>query len=172
MKLISVFFLLILPCHFNTNVDKGGDPIRFQIKNAGITVQGTISDWEYDIYWDAKKLANCKIKGTANPATINTGIKLRDKHLLGRQYFHTDQFPLISLQSNKIRTNGKNKYVGVFELQIRDVKKEIEIPFAVEELGQLQVFKAEFSLNRLDFGLGESSLVLGDEVTVMIELKK
>jgi len=172
VKLISLFFLLILPWHFNANVEKGEEPIRFQLKNAGITVHGTISDWEYEIYWDAKKLANCKVTGTANPATINTGIKLRDKHLLGRQYFHTDQFPLISLQSKKIRAKGKNSYVGVFDLQIRGVKKEIEVPFTVVVVGQLQVFKAEFSLNRLDFGVGESSLVLSDEVKVMIELKK
>jgi polyisoprenoid-binding protein YceI len=172
MKLISLFFVLILSWHFNPNVDKGDDPIRFQLKNAGVTVNGTISDLEYEIYWDAKELAKCKITGTANPATIKTGIKLRDKHLVGKQYFHTDKFPLISLQSKKISPKGKNRYVGVFDLQIRDVKKEIEVPFTVLVAGQLTVFKAEFSLNRLDFGVGESSLVLSDEVKVMIELKK
>ena len=170
MKLISLIFLLILPWHFNANIEKGVEPVRFQIKNAGITVEGTISDWEYDIQWDAKKLANCKIEGTANPASINTGIKLRDKHLLGRQYFHIDQFPVISLQSKSINAKGKNNYVGVFDLQIRDVKKEIEIPFMAIPSGKHQTFRAEFSINRLDYGLGEKSLVLSDDVKIIIEI--
>jgi len=166
----QLIFLLILPWYFNTNVENGVDPIRFQIKNAGITVDGSISDWEYEINWDAKKLANCKIEGTANPASIYTGIKLRDKHLLGRQYFHTDQFPLINLQSKKISANGKNNYIGVFDLQIRDVKKEIEIPFTVITSGKQQTYKAEFMINRLDYELGEKSLVLSDDVKIFIEI--
>ncbi len=172
MKLISLLLLLILPWHFNAHVDKGVDPIRFQIKNAGITVDGTMTDWEYEIVWDAKKLSACKISGRANPASIDTGIKLRDKHLIGRQYFYVEKFPAITLQSKKILSDGKGKYTGTFDLQIRDVTKEIEIPFTVVISNHKQYFKAEITINRLDFGIGESSLVLSDEVNVMIELKK
>jgi polyisoprenoid-binding protein YceI len=169
MKTIYLFISLFIFV-FSTTTEKGIEPIRFQIKNAGITVDGTISDWEYEIVWDAKKLANCKISGRANPASIDTGIKLRDKHLQGRQYFHIDQYPDITLTSKKITTKSKGSYVGVFDLQIRDVIKEIEIPFTVITSSHKQYFKAEFSINRLDFNIGESSLVLGDEVRVVIDL--
>ena len=168
MKTIYLFITLFIFV-FSTTTEKGIEPVRFQIKNAGITVDGTISDWEYDIVWDAKKLANCKISGRANPSSIDTGIKLRDKHLLGRQYFHIDQYPAITLTSKKITAKSKGSYVGVFDLQIRDVKKEIEIPFMVSKSNNQQQFKGEFIINRLDFGIGESSLVLSDEVKVMIE---
>jgi polyisoprenoid-binding protein YceI len=168
MKPIYLFITLIISA-FSTSTEKGVEPIRFQIKNAGITVDGTISDWEYDIVWDAKKLANCSISGRANPTSIDTGIKLRDKHLQGRQYFHVEKFLVISLQSKKIATTKKGNYTGIFELQIRDVKKEIEIPFSVFTKSNKAEFKAEFNINRLDFNLGESSLVLGDEVKVFME---
>ncbi len=168
MKPIYLFITLFTSV-FSTTIEKGVEPIRFQIKNAGITVNGTISDWEYEFVWDAKKLANCSISGRANPIAIDTGIKLRDKHLQGRQYFHAEKFPVISLQSKKIISTKKGNYKGIFELQIRDVKKEIEIPFSVTTSSHKQYFKAEFNINRLDFYLGESSLVLGDEVKVFIE---
>jgi len=170
MKVISLLLILIIP--FDFNFEKGTEPVSFQIKNAGITVDGTISDWEYDIVWDVKKIANCKISGRANPSSIDTGIKLRDKHLLGRQYFHIDQYPAITLTSKKITAKSKGSYVGVFDLQIRDAIKEIEIPFTVSTSNNQQQFKGEFIINRLDFGIGESSLVLSDEVKVMIELVK
>jgi polyisoprenoid-binding protein YceI len=170
MKSIYLFISLFIFV-FSTTTEKGIEPVRFQIKNAGITVDGTISDWEYEIVWDAKKLANCKISGRANPASIDTGIKLRDKHLQGRQYFLVEKFPVISLQSKKIVAKGKGNYIGIFELQIREVKKEIEIPFTVITSSHKQYFKAEFSINRLDFNIGETSLVLGDEVRIIIEIR-
>jgi polyisoprenoid-binding protein YceI len=171
MKPIYLFLALFV-FNFSTTTEKGVEPIRFQIKNAGITVEGTISDWEYDIVWNAKKLAACKINGQANPASIETGIKLRDKHLLGRQYFYVGKFPDIRIQSKKIVSNGKGNYTGTFDLQIRDVKKEVEIPFKVGTNNGIHSFKAEFTINRLDFNIGESSMVLGDAVKVMINLEK
>lgn len=171
MKAIYLFTALFISL-VSVNPEKGIEPIRFQIKNAGITVDGTISDWEYDIVWDAKKSANCKINGRANPASIDTGIKLRDKHLQGRQYFHTEKFPSITLQSKKILSKGKGNYAGTFDLQIRDVIKEIEIPFTVTPKNDKLIFSGEFSINRLDYHIGEKSIVLSDDVTIFIELVK
>jgi polyisoprenoid-binding protein YceI len=169
MKAIYLFISIFISV-FSTPTEKGKEPVQFQIKNAGITVDGTISDWEYAIVWDIKKLANCKISGRANPVSIDTGIKLRDKHLLGRQYFHVEKFPAITLQSKRILSKGKGRYIGVFDLQIRDVRKEIELPFTVTSKNNQLIFTGEFIINRLDYQLGEPSMVLNNEVTIFIEL--
>ncbi|EKB51254.1 hypothetical protein B879_00048 [Cecembia lonarensis LW9] len=148
---------------------KPESPIQFKIKNAGITVDGTIPDWEVEVDFDSKKLDQSSIRGKANPESIQTGIKLRDKHLHGREYFHIQKFPFITLESKSFQSKGKNTFVGIFELQIRDVKREVEIPFTLSQTGKQQKFKGEFVIDRLDFGLGEKSLVLSDEVRVIIE---
>ncbi|MCC5938940.1 MAG: YceI family protein [Lunatimonas sp.] len=144
-------------------------PIRFQIKNAGITVEGTFSDWAVEVDFDPKKLKHSSIRGTANPTSIDTGIKLRDKHLLGRQYFNTGSFPEIRLESKAFRATGKNAFIGVFDLTIRDISRELEIPFTVIQAGSKRRFAGEFVIDRLDFGLGEKSLVLSDEVIVKVD---
>lgn len=149
---------------------KPENPIQFKIKNAGITVDGAISDWMVEVDFDPKKLGASSIRGTANPESIHTGIKLRDKHLQGREYFDVKKYPELRLQSKSFKTNGKNGFIGIFELQIRDVKKEVEIPFSVTNTGKQRKFKGEFVIDRLDFGLGEKSLVLSDEVRIIIEL--
>ncbi|WP_293014341.1 YceI family protein [Mongoliibacter sp.] len=148
---------------------KPENPIQFKIKNAGITVDGTISDWMVEVDFDPKKLAQSSIQGTANPVSIETGIKLRDRHLQGREYFDVKKYPEIRLQSKSFKTNGKNTFIGIFELQIRAVKKEVEIPFSVANSEKQRKFKGEFVIDRLDFGLGEKSLVLSDEVRVYLE---
>jgi len=148
---------------------KPENPIQFKIKNAGIAVDGTIPDWMVEVDFDPKKLEQSSIRGTANPACIETGIKLRDKHLQGREYFHIQNYPEINLQSKSFKANGKNTFIGIFELQIRDVKKEVSIPFVLIQNGKQRKFKGEFTIDRLDFGLGEKSLVLSDEVRVYLE---
>lgn len=169
MNRFLLFIFICLPLGLWGQSHKPVNPIQFQIKNAGITVDGTIADWEVELNFDAKKLPQSSIRGTANPTTIDTGIKLRDMHLLGRQYFHTEKYPKISLQSKSFKSIGKNGYVGIFELQIRDVKREIEIPFSVTTNEKQRKFKGEFTIDRMDFGLGENSLVLSDEVRVLME---
>ncbi|SNS22089.1 Polyisoprenoid-binding protein YceI [Belliella buryatensis] len=169
LLLFMLIFFLIVPLLLPAQSIKPTNPIQFKIKNAGIIVDGTISDWEVMVDFDPKKLAQSSIRGKANPESIQTGIKLRDKHLHGREYFHIQKFPFISLESKSLRSNGKNAFIGIFELQIRDVKREIEIPFTLTQTGKQQKFKGEFTIDRLDYGLGEKSLVLSDEVKVVIE---
>lgn len=169
---ILLLLIFLFPFQIFCQSKNANEPIRFQIKNAGINVDGTLSDWEYEISFDPKNLTESKIKATANPQSIETGIKLRDKHLQGRQYFNVEKFPEIRISSKRFTSKGKGRFVGIFELQIKDVKKEISIPFAMIKTGKNQSFSAEFTINRLDYGIGESSLVLGDEVKIMINLEK
>ena len=168
--MIKAFLIFLLfPFSLSAQTYKPENPIQFKIKNAGITVDGTISDWELEVNFDAKKLTQSSIKGTANPASIDTGIKLRDKHMQGRQYFYTEKFPLIHLTSKSFTAKGKNAFTGIFELQIRHIMKEVEIPFTLTHTGKKRKFKGEFVIDRLDLGLGEKSLVLSDEVRVVVE---
>jgi len=148
------------------------EPIQFQIKNAGITVDGSMSDWEIEIAWNAENPSASIFSGKARPSSIDTGIKLRDKHLLGRQYFHVDKYPEIDMQSMRIsEAKEKGEFHGVFRITIRDVQKEIPVQITVKEAGGSRSFTAVFAIDRLDFGLGEKSLVLADEVNVRISAK-
>lgn len=169
MSIMLLFVVLFFPTFLSAQTFKPENSIQFKIKNAGITVDGTISDWEVMVDFDPKKLAQSSIRGKANPESIQTGIKLRDKHLHGREYFHIQKFPFISLESKTFQSKGKNAFFGIFELQIRDVIREVEIPFTLTQTGKQRKFKGEFVIDRLDFGLGEKSLVLSDEVRVVIE---
>ena len=46
--------------------------------------------------------------------------------------------------------------------------KNVSIPFTISEAGNGYELKGEFSINRLDYGLGESSVILSDMVIVTI----
>ena len=80
--IVMLLFFWLAPLLLFAQSIKPESPIQFKIKNAGITVDGTISDWEVKVDFDSKKLAQSSIRGKAIPESIQTGIKLRDKHFM------------------------------------------------------------------------------------------
>lgn len=144
--------------------------IQFTIANAGLDVEGSFGKMTAEIRFDPADVTNSVLQASVDVSSIKTGIELRDKHLLGREYFYAEKFPLIKLESKTIRGISKNKYTGTFLVTIRDITKEMEIPFSVLRKGKNLILKGDFSLNRLDFGIGSDSIILSDKVEVHIEV--
>lgn len=165
-----LFWIFLLTCITASAGDPGFEvkshKIAFKIKNAGITVDGSFSDLQADIRFDPDNLEKSTVKASVGVASINTGIKKRDKDLQMRKYFDVDKYPRIKMTSKKIEPVGKGKYKGTFDLTIKGVTKQIEIPFTYNE----GTFSAEFNVNRRDFGVGSKSIILSDEATVFIEV--
>ncbi len=146
-------------------------PVNFIIKNAGLKVNGFIEGLEGFIILDSENQSLIKIEGTIDPNTIQTGINLRDKHLKKADYFSVNEFPKIRMTSTSITKKGKEKYIGNFDLEIKGIKKNITIPFTLSSKNNMYSLKGEFSINRLDFNLGENSIILSDNVIVKIEFE-
>ena len=142
-------------------------PVRFEIKNAGFVVRGTLGGLEATAQFDPAHLGQAHLRASVAVGTIQTGIGLRDKHLQKPDYFDAAQFPTIVLDSKSVRQTSPAHYEGVFTLTIKGVSREVRIPFTVVATRE---FRGSFQLNRLDFGIGKQSLVLADEVTVFLRV--
>jgi polyisoprenoid-binding protein YceI len=55
-------------------------------------------------------------------------------------------------------------------ITIKGVSKEIRFPFTQKPKNGGYLFEGEFKLNRLDFGVGEKSFSLADELTVELSI--
>ena len=144
--------------------------VPFSIRNAGLEVQGTLAGVEADIAFHPSDLARSHITATADPATLQTGIGLRDKHLQGPDYFDAKTHPCIRLRSKAFRKTGKDAFNGWFEVTIKGVTKETSIPFTVRRVGVSTEYRGNFELDRLDFNLGEESPILDRKVRIFITL--
>lgn len=145
--------------------------LEFQVVNAGLTLNGTVEDVFAEIQFNEKDLVNSRIVANANPRTIRTGIAIRDKHLQRPDYFHTAKFESIELASQSFRKVAKNKFEGTFTLTIKDVTREVVIPFTIGRDHHAKIYTAAFKINRLDYRLGEPSLMLNDEVVISLHAR-
>jgi polyisoprenoid-binding protein YceI len=139
--------------------------IGFKIKNAGLTVSGTLSNFESEIKFSPDLYKSSSIKASVGVNSINTGIASRDNHLKKEEYFDAKKYPKISIVSSFFGKEG-NKYVGYFKLTIKGISKDVTIPFEFDN----NIMKAEFSIDRRDFNVGGKSLLMGDKVTISILL--
>ncbi|MBU1823041.1 MAG: YceI family protein [Bacteroidetes bacterium] len=149
-----------------------GPAVRFEITNAGITVNGYFKESTFTLAFDPENLKSSSLAGKVKVASIQTGIGLRDRHLQGRQYFVADTYPEISMWSKSISREGNNTYLGVFYIRIKEITREAIVPFRVEKQSGKLRFTARFTLNRLDYGIGENSLILSNEVTVLLDVSR
>jgi len=146
--------------------------ITFEIKNMGITTGGSIGGLVTKVHFTPENLNASTIEASVDVNTINTDNSSRDEHLRSEDFFDVLRFPKISLKSVVFKHKGGNNYTGTFVLTIKDKSKQIEMPFTFLDKEGTVEFKGTFKINRLDFGVGSSSLILSDELAVKIDCEE
>jgi len=139
--------------------------VIFTISNAGFDVEGNIAGVVGTIKFSKNMLDKSFFTAEAKTETIQTGIKSRDKHLKKPDYFDAAKYPTLKIESKKI-IKSKNGFEANCTVTIKGTSKDIVIPFTVDQINKKAEFKGTFSLNRLDFGLGEKSIVLSETVKI------
>lgn len=143
--------------------------ITFKIKNLGITVDGSVTGLQATIHFNPGDMVSASIEATVDTKTISTDNSMRDGHIRSDEFFDAAKYPKILLKSISIKHKSGNKYVGQFNLTIKNKTKTVEIPFTYTAKGTLSDFNGSFRINRLDYGVGDSSLTLSNEVAISID---
>jgi polyisoprenoid-binding protein YceI len=145
--------------------------VKFQLKNLGVNTGGTFKTLQATINFDPDKPETGTIEATLDVSSVNTDNDLRDNHLRSDEFFDAAKYPSIVMKSISIKRKGGDKYVGQFNLTIKNQTKQFEVPFTYDTDATGATFKGGLKLNRLDFGIGGKSLVMGNEVSVSIEVQ-
>ena len=171
-KIFLISALSLLPaiafCQAQWQATSG--EVSFTIKNAGVTVTGRFSGLKADLLFSPDKLGSSSLKGSVEVATIKTGLDKRDKDLLEEKYFDAGKHKEIEVASVKLAKKGA-AYTGTFNVTIKGVTKQVEIPFTFTQAGGQGEFKGSFTINRRDYGVGDKSMMMADDLAVSIDVK-
>ena len=176
MKFFSLIaFIIVL--HLPATAQKRLTPVdakskvEFSIRNIGIPTHGTLSGLSGVIQIHESAIERSSVNVTVAVSTINTDNSRRDKHLRHADFFEVEKYPVIRIQSSSISRGEKaGQYIFNGNLTIKSTTQPIRFPFEAIKLGKEYIFKGSFKIDRLDFGVGESSATLSDEVQVMLEI--
>ena len=133
--------------------------IAFTIKNLGFTVTGAFSGIKGTILFDPQNLPGSSINVSVDAASVNTDNSMRDDHLRGETYFDVKRYPKISFVSTNITALRNRSFLVTGKLTIKNISKEISIPFTVKQVPGGFAFVGSFSINRRDFDVGGTSII-------------
>lgn len=176
MKIRLLILNLFLICTFgvisqNSNWVLTSASINFKIKNVGFDVDGKFNSPQIMIQFDGSKGFGNTIEASIDANSINTSNGTRDEHLKKEEYFDVIKFPKINMKASLFSKEKDGSFKGFFKLTIKDKSKDFFIPFTFTEKDGFGVFKASFAINRLDYSIGKSSMILANQVNIFIELQ-
>ena len=149
--------------------DKELSEVKFVIRNFGVSVNGEFHNTGGQCFLNESDIPTSHFEAFVDVASIDTGIGLRDKHLKHENYFDVSRFTRIKIESEQItRKNGQ--WSSAVQITIKDVKRAATLDFTTGKKDGHRWFDTTFTLNRLDFGVGESSLSLSDNVIVHVHM--
>ena len=146
--------------------------IKFRIKNAGFTVNGYFSGFNLDVKYDKNQISNSKFNGTVKVESINTGNSSRDNHLKKSDFFDVAKYPIMKFESTSISSAGSGKITITGNLTIKNISKKVSFETTVGSKSGKTTFSSSLLINRLDFGVGESSWTLANELYIDLYVEK
>ena len=145
--------------------------IEFSIKNFGMQTKGTIKGLQGKIEFNTQKLATSYFNVSLDANSVNTNNSSRDKHLKKSDYFDVAKHPTITFTSTKISTTATaNTYVVEGNLTLKGITKFISFNFVPTPQKNGYLFTGFIKINRRDFSIGGSSLVLSDNLSIQLSV--
>ncbi len=167
------------------SIDPSHSQIDFKVRHLMIAhVKGAFKVFDASIYTTGKDFTTAEIDLWIDVASIATGDKKRDEHLMSPEFFDVKNHKQINFTA---RTMAKEGLVGHYELWgeltiigvTKNVKLDVEFggimmdPWGKEKAG----FTLTGKINRSDWGLTWNAtletggLMVSDEVTILCEIE-
>jgi polyisoprenoid-binding protein YceI len=168
----------------NYTIDPMHTSIYFQINHMGLTnVHGRLGKFEGKIVQNAD-LSRSSVQFTAQTDSIDTNVAPRDTHLKSKDFFEVEKYPTLNFKSTKIGKWGDG-YVAVGDLTIKDVTKQVRIPFKYygplpgggDQPERIGIIAEPIQINRRDFNVNYGNNLpngipaIGDYVTILLAVE-
>lgn len=169
MKKVFIFSLFALS-FFNLNAQvleeiKPEASVIFKIKNFGVNVDGHFETISIATLFNSENELT-DISATIEVESITTGMESRDKHILKEDFFFVEKHKTIRLETIQLKKESLENYLLTANLIIKNVSKQIAIPIQVKKTKDAYVISSNFEINRKNFNVGGSGLVLGKTVKI------
>jgi polyisoprenoid-binding protein YceI len=167
-------------------IDPDHSVATFAIRHLGIAmVRGMFNKLSGCVYFDSDDIARSTVEAEIDVASLSTGIKKRDGHVLSGDMLDAEKYPIIIFKSTKVVPAGKGKAAVHGDLTIHGVTKPVVLE--VQHFGPVKSpfggeitlgFSAATKLSRTDFGvnwgddvLENGGLVAGKDVEITLDIE-
>ncbi len=153
-------------------IDTARSTATFEISHMLVaTAKGSINKISGALSMDEAKPENSKVTASIALSAINTDNEKRDTHLKTGDYFDVEKFPAITFASTGFKRVADGKFEVTGTLTMHGVSKPLtlEVQSPSTTTGERRAHIATV-LNRRDFGVGASGVMLSNDAKVTLDL--
>lgn len=142
------------------------------------TVKGSLTKVEGSIVRDQADLGGSSASVVLQSASLDTGNKRRDNHLLSAEFLDADRYPEIRFKSTKVEKGTDRNTLRVTGLlTLKETSREIVLD--VNEIDQSRSPNGEYvayysaltDIDRLDFRVDAMRLLIGRKLQITINVQ-
>ena len=164
------------------NIDLSHSGVNFSIRHMVISkVRGRFTKFTGVLTFDDEDITRSVVEATIDASSIDTGVEQRDAHLRSADFFDVEKYPELRFRSTRIEKLDDNRFRVVGQLTIRDVTRDVVLPFTLE-IGEdradpsqlLARASGEVTISRLGYGIGrdewKDTTIVADAVTIRVDV--
>lgn len=158
-------------------VDPNNSAVQFSVRHLGIsTVQGDFTKISGTVKLDDGDISKSAVTASVDMSSVDTRVAARDNDLKGK-FFEVAQFPTMTFQSTKIWSTGQGTAKMAGSLTLHGVTKEVvfDVTGPTDPINQNGLMRrgaeATAKINRNDFGITADPGIVGDEVTITLDIE-
>jgi len=161
-------------------IDPNHTAAQFSVRHLGVsTVRGAFTKVTGTVKHDPTDPTKDSIDVTIDANSVDTRVEMRDNDLRSARFFDVQKYPSITFHSKSVKVAGAGKMQITGDLTIHGVTKEVvlDVDGPTEAIkdpmgkGQRMGASATTKVNRQDFGVSALPGVVGDEITITIDVE-
>jgi polyisoprenoid-binding protein YceI len=160
-------------------IEKTHADLLFSIDHAGFTQKhGWFRDFDGSLQYDAAKPENSKVEVVVKTDSLDTALPARDKDVKGETFLDTAKYPEMRFVSTKVVPGANQELRIEGNLTLHGVTKPITLNAKLNKAGPNPFdkrptlgFSATGALKRSDFGMSSYIPVVGDAVTIKLDVE-
>lgn len=151
----------------------------FEISHLGFSIMhGRFDDLDGSVVYDAANPAASSVNIVIKSGSLNTNNPKRDAHLMSPDFFNAEEFPDITFTSTKVTPGAGDTAKVTGDLTMNGVTKSITLDARLIKDGPhpfskapIAAWSARGTLKRSDFGIKYGLPIIGDEVTLLLDIE-
>jgi polyisoprenoid-binding protein YceI len=181
LPFVGVLVLLLspgnLPAATAWQADPAASRLLFTATQAGADFEGRFARFAPKIQFDPADLAGSRFDVEIDTRSADTQDQDRDTALASDDFFATGRWPSAHFVATSFAARGAGKYEARGQLTIRDVTREVLLPFSFSPAadGHHARLTGGTTIHRLDFGVGQGEWTdtkwVGNDVRIRFELE-
>ena len=136
-------------------VDADDSEIEFTGTQLGAEFEGEFKTFDATIVFSPDDLAGSSVSVVNDIASVDTQNGDRDSQIVSPDWFDAGQWPTAKFVTTSLSEIAPGKYQAVADLTIRDVTREVTLPFDLEISGKEVEANGVVTIKGTDFGVGQ-----------------